>query len=119
MADLYEAWRQDVQTEPAQELLHREGHRAELAAVGIVFIAEGDRAVLEIQSLQPAVGDSDPVGVAAQIRQHGLRTGKGSFGVDDPFVLTGATQPAGKDDRPAPPRPPTGELQPAPAQSLL
>ena len=54
MSDLYEARRQNVQTEAAQELLQREHHGSELAAVGIVFIAEGDGAVWEIQSLQPA-----------------------------------------------------------------
>jgi len=78
---------------------------------GHSLIAEGDRSALEIQSLQSAVGDSDPVGVAAQIRQHGLRTGKGSFGVDDPFVLAGVTKPAGKDDRLGEARLRTGELQ--------
>lgn len=111
MPDLYEAWRQDVQTEPAQELLLRESHGSELTATGIVFIAEGDRAVLQIQSLQAAVGDGNPVGVAAQIRQHGLWTGKGSFGINDPFVLAGVIKPAGKDDRLGEARLRTGELQ--------
>jgi hypothetical protein len=35
--------------------------------MGVVLVAEGDRAVLEIQSLQAAIGDSDPVGVANMV----------------------------------------------------
>ena len=111
MPDLDEAWRQDVQTETAEELLQRERHRAELAFVGVVFIAEGERTVLEIQPLQPAVGDGHPVGVAAQIRQHGLRTGKRPFGVNDPFVASEPTQPPGKGNRLGEARLRTGELQ--------
>ena len=99
VADFHEARRQDVEAEPAQKLRQREGHRPELALVGIVLVAEGDRPVLIVQSFQSAVGDGDPMGVAAQIRQDGLRTGKGPFGVDDPFVAAETTQPARKDNR--------------------
>ena len=67
--------------------------------MGIIFVTKGDRAILEIQSLQAAVGDGDAVSVAAQIRQDRLRTGKRPFGVDDPFVATDTTQPARKFHR--------------------
>ena len=88
VADFDEARRQDVQAEAAEELLQRERHRSDLTVVGIVLVAEGDGAVLQIQSLHSAVGDGHPVGVAAQIGQDRLRTGKGPFGVDDPFGAT-------------------------------
>ena len=99
MPDLDEARRQNVQTKAAQKFLQRQCHRSDLTAVGVVLIAEGDRAAAEIQSLYSAVGESDPVSVAAQIRQNRLRTSKRTFGVNDPFVATEVTQPAGKDNR--------------------
>ena len=93
MANLDEARRQDVETEAAQELLQRESHRAALAAVGVVFVPEGDRVVGKIQSFQAAVGDGDPVRVAAQVRQDDLRSRKRAFGVDDPLATADATEP--------------------------
>jgi len=99
MPDLDEARRQDVQTEAAKKLLQRQRHGSDSTFVGIIFVAKGDHAVLKIQSLQAAVGDSDPVSVAAQIRQDRLRTSKRPFGIDDPFVPTEPTQPVGKDRR--------------------
>ena len=99
VADFHEAPRQDVKAEAAQKLCQREGHRPDLALVGIVLVAEGDRPVLTVQSLQAAVGDGDPVGVTAQIREDRLRTGKGPFGVDDPLVTAETTEPASKDHR--------------------
>ena len=99
MSDLDEAQRQDVQTKAAQELLERERHRSDLTAVGVVFVAKGDRALLQIHSLQATVGDGHAVSVAAQIRQNRLRTGKRPFGVNRPSVATKPTQPAGEDNR--------------------
>jgi len=97
--DFDEAQRQDVQTKPAEELLQRKGHRSDLTVVGIVFIAEGDGVVLPIQNLQSVIGDGDPVSVAAQIGQDRWRTGKGPFGVNDPFLAIETTEPAGKGNR--------------------
>ena len=94
MPDLDEARRQDVQTKAAKKLLLWECHRSDSTLVGIIFVAKGDRAVVNIQSLYSAVGDGDPVGVAAQIRQDRLWTGKRPFGIDDPLVATHTTQPA-------------------------
>jgi len=85
-----------VQTKAAQELFLREGHRSNFAVVGIVLIGESDCAIFKIQCLYSTVGDSDSVGVAAQVREHHLRAGKGPFGVDNPFVPAEPTQPAFK-----------------------
>jgi len=93
MANLDEAGRQDVETEAAQELLQREEHRADLAAVGVVFVPEGDRMVGEIQGFQAAVGNGHPVRVAAQVGQDDLGARKGAFGVDDPLATADATEP--------------------------
>ena len=59
--------------------------------MSIIFVAKGDRAVVKIHNLYPAVGDGDAVSVAAQIREDRLRTGKRPFGVDDPVVATDTT----------------------------
>ena len=99
VADFHEAQRQDVKAEAAQKLRQRESHRPDLALVGIVLVAEGDRPVLTVQSLQATVGDGDSMGVTAQIRQDGLRAGKGPFGVDDPIVATETPPPARKGSR--------------------
>jgi hypothetical protein len=49
--------------------------------VGVVFVLEGDGLVLALQLPQPMVGDANAVGVAREIRQHGLGAGKGTFGI--------------------------------------
>ena len=85
-----------MQTKAAKKLLLLECHRSDSTLVGIIFVAKGDRAVVNIQSLYSAVGDGDPVGVSAQIRQDRLRAAKRPFGVDDPLVTTEMTQPTRK-----------------------
>src|ERR1700685_3196669 len=57
VADFHEAQRQDVKAKAAQKLWQREGHRTDLALVGIVLVTEGNRPVLTVQSLQSAGGD--------------------------------------------------------------
>jgi hypothetical protein len=68
MPDLDEALRQNVQTKAAQKLPLWKSHRSDSTFVGVIFVAEGDRAVAKLQSLYSAVGDRDSVSVAAQIR---------------------------------------------------
>src|SRR5664280_2208523 len=45
------------------------------------------------ESDQPAVGDSDTMGVGAQIAQHMFRPTEGAFGVDDPVMAEQYAQP--------------------------
>jgi hypothetical protein len=80
---------QDVQEKAADELGRVERHGSEPVAAfdTIVLPFESDAGVVERG--QPGVGDRDAVGVAREIGEHGLRSGEGSLGEDDPF---GATQ---------------------------
>jgi len=111
MPELYEARRQDMQTKPAKELHLRERHGADLSAMGIILIPESNRAVLKIQSLKAAVGDSNPVGVAGEVRQNRLRACKGPLGVNDPFGDADASQPTGEQSRVCQAQLGAGELQ--------
>ena len=68
VADADEAFWQHVKEETAQELPCGQLHGALLSAVSIVFPAEGD--VLTIEGDEPVVGDSDAMGVTAEITQY-------------------------------------------------
>ena len=85
VADAVEALGQDVEQEAADELVRRERHG--LVAIApfepIVLPCEGDAVVVGRD--QAAVGDRDAVGVAREIGEHRLRSGEGSFGVDEPL----------------------------------
>ena len=87
MADAVKAARQDVEQEPADELVG--GERHELLPVGsvatVVLVAEGDAGLVEGD--QAAVRDGDPVGLARQVGEHRLGTCEGRLGVDGPALL--------------------------------
>ena len=85
VADAHEAFWQHVEEEAAQELSSLELHDAPPAAVGIILPAEAD--VLSVEADQTVVGDSDAMGVAAEIAQHLFRTAEGRSYVDDPPLL--------------------------------
>ncbi len=119
MADLEEAWRQAVPTEAAQELLQRQPHGWELALVGVVLVAEAQRAVLLVQNLPAAISKGDSVGVAVQLCPHGLRAGKRLLGVADPLGTTERAQPAIEDGRLVQARFGAGKLQLARIEELL
>ena len=78
---------QDMEQEAADELVRRERHDAlplrTIAAV--VFVAEGDAGLVEPK--QALVGDGDPMGIAREIGEHGLRAGERRLGVDHPSLL--------------------------------
>src|SRR3977135_1688396 len=79
VADAVEALGQDVDQEAADELIGGERHPlVSRAAVGaVVLVPEGD-AVLAASD-QPAVGDSDPMGIARQIGEYRLGPPNGGF----------------------------------------
>ena len=79
-----EAVRGDMQHQAPQEFhgLERQGTQAMAALV--IFVPEGDLAVL--QGHEPVVGDSDAVGIAGQVLEHMLGVLEGLFGVDDPLL---------------------------------
>src|ERR1700722_18582376 len=87
VADAVEAMWQDMEKEAADELVRRERHDAlplrTIAAV--VFVAEGDAGLVERK--QALVRESDPMGVAREIGEHGLRAGERRLGVDHPPLL--------------------------------
>src|SRR4051812_11996724 len=65
VADAVEAVREDMDQEPADKLIGGQGHRAVMAVLPVVLPAEADLAVVDGD--QPAVRDSDAVGVAPNI----------------------------------------------------
>ena len=84
VADAHKTARQQVQEEAAQELFDRQSHEPLLVAVSGVAPAKGYVALGE--SNQPAVGNSNAVGVGTEIAQHMFWPAERPFGVDDPVV---------------------------------
>jgi len=85
VTDAHKASGQHMQKKAAQELGGCHGHRALLAAVGIVLPTKRD--TLSIKCQQTMIRDGDSMGVAAKITQYLLRTAESLLGIDDP-VLT-------------------------------
>ncbi len=82
VADAMEAVGHGVLDEAADELVGWQGHELGLTVLAVVFPGEVDLAVGEFD--ETAVGDGDPVGVAAEIAEHLLGSGERRLGVDDP-----------------------------------
>jgi hypothetical protein len=83
VADAAEAMGQDMQQEPADELAGIERHRFALVAGAVVLPAEADAPILARE--QTAVGEGDPVRVAAEIVENLPGPAERSLGIDDPF----------------------------------
>ena len=82
VADAVEAVGQGVQEEAPDELVRGEPHELGGAFLAIVLPGEGD--VILVAGDEPAIGDGDPMSVAAEIGQHLSRSAEGLLGVDDP-----------------------------------
>ena len=84
MADAMEAAGEHVQKKATDELAGVERHGLEPVASfdAIVLPLEDDAGLVERD--QPRVRDCDAVGVAGEISEHGLGSGEGSLGVDEP-----------------------------------
>ena len=82
-----------MQQEAADELIGSERH----GLVSIPFLRpvvlplEGD--ALLTHRDQPAIGDSHPMGIAGEISQYSVRSGKGTFGIDGPIDLAQGLEP--------------------------
>ena len=74
--------------------IERHGPVALGAVAAVVLVAEGDAGLVERD--QPLVGDGDAVGVARQVGQHGLGSGEGRLGVDEPVLLAEGRQDGGE-----------------------
>ena len=57
----------------------------------VVLPLEGD--AVFVQCEESAVGDGDPMGIAGEIGQHGLGSGEGALGVDDPLAVAQGFEP--------------------------
>ena len=85
VTDAHEAIRQDVKQEAADKFLGLKSHRLFLIPVSAISIAQGDLAVLDVEDA--VIGESDAVGVAAEVIEHGLWRTERLFGVDHPALL--------------------------------
>ena len=74
-----------MQEETADELLGRNRHHAGPLGMAIVFPLKRDLAIGKRE--QPLVANRDPVGVAAEIVDHLLRSAKGRLGIDHPLFV--------------------------------
>ena len=85
-----------MQQEATDELIGSERH-------GLVSVAFLRPVVLPLKSDalfvhrdQPAVGDRNPMGIAGEISQYRVWSGKGTFGVDNPPDLAQGLEPISK-----------------------
>ena len=85
-----------MEQEATDELIGRERHGLVSNPFfgAVVLPLEGNALFVQID--QPAVGDCNPVGVAGEISQYGLGSGKGALGVDDPLALAQGLEPIGE-----------------------
>ncbi len=91
VADANEAAWHEVQQEAAQEFVCRQAHDALPVAMLGVSPAEADLAVREGD--QPAVRDTDAMGVSAEIAQRMLGSAEGPLGVNHPVVTEQDSEP--------------------------
>ena len=86
VADAVEAVWQAVDEEAADELVRIERHQPGRVAVTIVAPPEGYAGLVGAD--QAAVGDGDPVGVAADIGEDMFGRAERRLGIDDPGLAT-------------------------------
>lgn len=94
MTDAMEAVGQRVLKEAADELLAIDGHDLGLAVGAIIPPLEAHRVAIDGEDA--AVGDSDAVGVAAEIGKHLGGSAKGRLGEDDPLEFAPVAERLGK-----------------------
>ena len=87
VADADEAGGQDVEEETAEELDGFERQNLFDTAVAVILPAEPEAAVLELE--QAMIGDSDFVGIAAEIVNDLGGATEGALGIDNPALTAG------------------------------
>jgi len=86
VADADEAGREDMQEEPAQELVDGKGDGLQAAAVSVVLDPEADDVVGEPG--EAVVGEGDAVGVAGEVVEERIGAGLGRLAEHDPGSAT-------------------------------
>jgi hypothetical protein len=87
MADADEATGQDVEQKPAEEGGGLERGESRGVPVGAILPPEGD--VVVLQRDETIVGEGDPIGIAAEVREDRLGAGQGRLAVHDPPLPRG------------------------------
>ena len=82
VADAMEAVGQGVEEEAPDELVRGQPHDLGGAVLAVVLPGEGD--VVLVAGDEPAIGDGDAMGVAAEIGEHLGGAAEGLLGIDDP-----------------------------------
>ena len=80
-----------MEQEAAQELVDRQSHQPFLVAVSGISPTKDD--VIVGKSNEPVVGDSDAMGIVAEIAQRMFRAAEWSFGVNDPVMTEQQPKP--------------------------
>jgi hypothetical protein len=86
-----------MEQEAAQKLVDRQSHQPLLVAVCGISPTKSNAIVG--QSNKPVVGDSDPMGVVAEIAQRMFRAAEWSFGVNDPVMTEQQSEPGCEGSR--------------------
>jgi hypothetical protein len=81
-----EAIREDVEQEPADELLCAQRHGLDPITVSVILPAKPDLPFIDGE--QTIIGDGDPVCVAPKVFQDLLWPGERPLGVDNPFGVS-------------------------------
>lgn len=96
MLDLHEPRRQDVYKEAADKLLCCHGHYLQTGSILVVPPLETDHPVSDTQ--YPAIGDSNPVGIPAQVFDDTGGVPERWFAIYDPFFLIQTVQESTPSD---------------------
>jgi hypothetical protein len=75
----------------------RHGRAAVRALDSVILTRERDAGF--VGSDQPVIGDGDPVGVARQVGEHGVRPGERLLGIDRPLDLAQRREEAAEGSR--------------------
>ena len=86
VTDAHEAIGEDVEEKAADEFLGIEGQRFQPIVIPSIPVAESDLAVFNGEDT--VIGQSDAVGVAAEVVENGLRRTERFFRIDNPVLLT-------------------------------
>ena len=91
-----EAAGQDVDQKAADELVRRQGHDLVAGSTLLPVILPFEANAFVVTRYQSAVGDGDAVGVAAEIGEYGVWSGKRAFGIDHPFHIAQGSEMFGE-----------------------